>query len=187
MPQCLTALLLVAAAHAGVAAQQPGALQVVPEVDYQRYAGTWFEIARLPNRFQRDCAGDVTATYAPRTDDRISVTNRCREADGKVKQADGIARRVKGQPPSILQVRFAPAFLSVLPMVWGDYHIIELGSDYDYAVVGTPDREYLWILARRPQLDRSLYQRLIDAARKQGFDVSALAVTSHKQATAGSE
>ena len=177
----LTALLIIVTATAGLGAQQRAPLQVVPDVDYQRYAGTWYEIARLPNKFQRDCAGEVTATYAPRPDGRIAVTNRCREADGQVKEAEGVARRVKGQPPSVLQVRFAPAFLSFLPMVWGDYQIIDLGAGYDYAVIGTPDRSYLWILARVPQVDPDVYRRIVERARQQGFDVSALTATRQAQ------
>lgn len=155
------------------------ALRVVPDVDYQRYAGTWYEIARLPNRFQRACISDVTATYEPRPDGRIAVTNRCRQSDGDIRQAKGVARRIDGQPPSVLEVRFAPSFLSFLPMVWGDYHIIELGADYDYAVVGTPNRSYLWVLARRPDVDPDLYRRLLGRVREQGFDVSALTTTAH--------
>ena len=172
-------LILTAATHAAATAQRTGALRVVPAVDYQRYAGTWYEIARLPNRFQQMCAGDVTATYMVRQDGRIDVTNRCRESNGEIREAAGIARRVDGQPPSILQVRFAPAFLSFLPMVWGDYHIVDLGADYEYAVVGAPDREYLWILARRPDVDSDSYQRLADGARDQGFDSAALVKTAH--------
>jgi apolipoprotein D and lipocalin family protein len=152
-------------------------LTVVPEVDYARYAGKWFEIARLPNRFEKKCVGDVTATYAPRPDGRITVTNRCREADGGISEASGVARRVAGQPPSVLEVRFAPAFLSFLPMVWGDYHVIDLGPDYEYAVVGSPDRKYLWILARAPKMEPALYRSLVERARVQGFDVSTLIET----------
>ena len=172
------ALLIVAVVHLEHAAQRPP-LKPVPEVDLQRYAGTWYEVARLPNRFQRDCVSDVTATYGVGADGRISVTNRCREADGTIREATGVARRVERQPPSVLKVRFAPAVLTFLPMVWGDYQIIALGSNYEYAVVGTPNRSYLWILARQPALDRDLYQRVVESARQQGFDVSALAVTAH--------
>jgi apolipoprotein D and lipocalin family protein len=68
-----------------------------------------------------DCASDVTASYTPRSDGRITVINRCLRANGAAQQAEGVARRVDGQPPSVLKVRFAPAFLSFLPMVWGDY------------------------------------------------------------------
>jgi apolipoprotein D and lipocalin family protein len=154
-------------------------LRVVPTVDYERYAGTWYEIARLPNRFERRCATDVTATYVPRADGRIAVINRCLSADGQPQEATGIARRVQGRPPSVLQVRFAPALLSVLPVVWGDYQIIDLGPDYDYAVVGAPSRSYLWILARQPVLRPDLYARITERARSQGFDVSKLIRTAH--------
>jgi apolipoprotein D and lipocalin family protein len=173
------AMLLVAADQMAAATQPPASLRVVPVVDYQRYAGTWYEIARLPNRFQRACVGDVTATYAVRPDRRIEVTNRCREADGDMREAKGIARPVEGRPPSVLEVRFAPAFLSFLPVVWGAYHIMDLGTDYDYAVVGTPDRSYLWILARRPYMDPERYRQLIESVRGQGFDVSGLTATAH--------
>jgi len=132
-----------------IAAPKP--LRVVPGVDLTRYAGTWYEIARLPNRFQAKCAGEVVATYALQPDGRIAVTNRCRTTAGDVTAATGVARRVDGQPPSVLQVRFAPAFLSFLPAVWGDYQILALGPEYDHAVVGTPDRAYLWVLSRAPR------------------------------------
>ena len=92
-------------------------------------------------------------------------------------RATGIARRVDGQPPSVLEVRFAPAFLSFLPAVWGDYQIIALGPDYDHAVVGTPDRAYLWVLSRTPRMDPTLYRRLLDGAKGQGFDVAKVVET----------
>ena len=98
------------------------------------------QIARLPNRFQEKCAGEVVASYALRPDGRITVTNRCRTTGGETTEATGVARRVDGKPPSVLEVRFAPAFLSFLPAVWGDYQVIALGADYDHAMVGTPDR-----------------------------------------------
>ena len=171
-------LLAVAAGAAALLAQplraQGKPLDVVRQVDFERYAGTWYEIGRLPFRHQEDCARDVTATYTPRPDGRITVVNRCVENGGKVRDAEGVARRVDGKPPSVLKVRFAPSWLSLLPMVWGDYQIIALGSDYEYAVVGTPDRENLWILARTPKLDAQLYRSLVDKAKAQGFDVSRL-------------
>lgn len=154
-------------------------LAVVPNVDYERYAGTWFEIARLPNRFQEQCASDVSATYTPRRDGRITVINRCRRADGGMEEVIGVARRVKGEPPSVLKVRFAPAVLGFLPAVWGDYQIIELSAEYDRAVVASPDRKYLWILSRSPHLDERLYTALVSVARAQGFDVSKLIRTAH--------
>jgi apolipoprotein D and lipocalin family protein len=158
-------------------ARQP--LRTVPQVDYARYSGTWYEIARLPFRFQKDCASDVTANYAPRSDGRITVTNRCLRTDGEVMQAKGVARHEEGKPTSVLKVRFAPAFLSFIPAVWGDYQIIALGADYDYAVVGTPDRRWMWILSRTPVMEPSLYSRLKEQAKAQGFDVDRLIETRH--------
>jgi apolipoprotein D and lipocalin family protein len=150
-------------------------LRVVPHVDLSRYAGLWHEIARLPNRFQEKCAGDVTAHYTLRPDGRIDVLNRCRVEDGTFIEARGVARRVdEDTPNSVLEVRFAPAILSFLPQVWGDYQIIALAPDYSYAVVGAPSREYLWILSRSPQMDTDTYRALVEEARQQGFNVDLL-------------
>jgi apolipoprotein D and lipocalin family protein len=160
----------------------PEPLRVVPQLDLERYAGTWYEIARLPNRFQRKCAGDVKATYTLRPDGRIAVVNQCRTAEGTLEDAAGVARRVAGRPGSVLQVRFAPAFLSFLPAVWGDYWVVALDGDYQHAVVGSPNRDYLWVLARTPQIDRRRYEQLLDDARRQGFDVSKVVETRQRPA-----
>jgi len=175
-----TALLTLAAALPLSAGPAP--LRVVPALDLDRYAGTWYEVARLPNRFQKQCAGDVVAVYRPRPDGRITVTNRCRTTSGGSDTATGIARRVEGQPPSILQVRFAPAFLSFLSAVWGDYQVIALGEAYDDAVVGTPDRQFLWVLSRTPSMAPARYRRLLDDAKGQGFDVTKVAETPQARA-----
>lgn len=171
------AVLLAGWAASALAADAP--LRVVPEVDFTRYQGRWYEIARLPNWFEKSCARDVTAEYTPRDDGRIAVVNRCRQSDGKMKSAEGIARRVEGKPPSVLKVRFAPAILSFIPQVWGDYQVIALAPDYSYAVIGTPDRKYLWVLARAPRLDPAVYGMLLDDARMQGFDVARLEMPPH--------
>jgi len=171
---CLAALSAIGLAHA----QGKRPLRVVPEVDLARYAGQWYEIARFPNRFQKRCAGEVTAQYTLQPSGKISVLNRCRLEDKGQIQAEGVARIVgKGQPNSILKVRFAPAFLSFIPQVWGDYQILALSPDYTHALVGDPTREYLWILSRSPQMDEATYNRLVDEARAQGFDVSRLQKT----------
>jgi apolipoprotein D and lipocalin family protein len=171
---CLVALSAIGLAHA----QGKRPLRVVPEVDLARYAGQWYEIARFPNRFQKRCAGEVTAQYTLQPSGKISVLNRCRLEDKGQIQAEGVARVVgKGQPNSILKVRFAPAFLSFIPQVWGDYQILALSPDYAHALVGDPTREYLWILSRSSQMDEATYNRLVDEARAQGFDVSRLQKT----------
>jgi apolipoprotein D and lipocalin family protein len=153
-------------------------LRVVPSVDLGRYAGTWYEVARLPNRFQKRCAGDVAATYSVRPDGGLDVLNRCRRADGKLAEARGRARLADGGGPnSKLKVRFAPAFLSFLPFVWGDYQIIDLAPDYTYALVGEPGRNYLWVLSRTPRLGEEAYGRAVARAAEEGFDVGRLMKT----------
>jgi apolipoprotein D and lipocalin family protein len=168
---------------------QPGAaraqtlapVRTVSFVDLNRYTGDWFEIARVPNRFQRECVGDVRATYTRRPDGRLDVVNRCRTADGRT-EARGVARIVDERTFAKLKARFAPAWLSWLPMVWGDYWVIGLAPDYSWAVVGEPDREYLWILARTPQLDDESIAAARAAARASGYDVERLVPTPHPKA-----
>ncbi len=153
-------------------------LKVVPNVDLEKYSGTWFEIARLPNKFQNKCAGNVTATYKLLEDGKISVINRCKKNDGSIIEAEGIAKLAnKNGPNSKLKVRFAPAILSFLPFVWGDYWIIELSADYTYAVVGEPKRNYLWVLSRTPQIDEELYNNLLEKIKLHGYDVNKLVKT----------
>jgi apolipoprotein D and lipocalin family protein len=149
-------------------------LQVVAPVDIKRYAGIWYEQARLPNRFEKACSGPVSAEYTPLPDGTVEVRNRCRRPDGGFDESVGSARmvRVPGQPGAgRLEVRFAPAWLSWLPLVWGDYWILKLDRDYQVALVGTPNREFLWVLARAAQLDPTLLQAELDYARTLGFDV----------------
>lgn len=149
-------------------------VRTVDLVDLARYAGDWHEIARFPNRFQRRCAGDVMASYAVRPDGRVDVVNRCRGEDGRAVEARGLARVVDPRTSSKLKVRFAPALLSWLPLVWGDYWIVGLADDYSWAVVGSPDRKYLWILARAPALEGEMYERAVASARDNGFPVERL-------------
>lgn len=151
------------------------ALEVVPEVDLNRYAGTWYEIARLPNWFQKKCGGDVTATYTVLDDRDIKVVNRCRKENGQMTEVEGRAKRASDDEPSTkLKVRFAPAFLSFLPFVWGDYWIIALASDYSYAVVGEPARKYMWILSRTPAMDETTFQGILGQVKGKGYDLTRL-------------
>ena len=146
-------------------------LGVVPSVDLTRYAGKWYEIARLPNRFQRDCAGNATATYTLRPDGKITVLNECRKADGRRKSAKGTARVADAKGPNTkLKVTFFWPFS-------GKYWIIDLDPEYRWAVVGEPGRDYLWILSREPQLDAALYRQIVERARQRGFDTGKLVKT----------
>lgn len=155
-------------------------LQVVAPVDLERYAGLWHEQARLPNRFQKRCAGPATAEYMLLGDGRMEVRNRCILPDGSFDEAVGVARLapVAGQPGAgRLEVRFAPEWLSWLPAVWGDYWILRLDRDYQVALVGTPDRKCLWVLSRAPRLDDAALDAELDYARSLGFDVDKIELT----------
>jgi apolipoprotein D and lipocalin family protein len=156
---------------AAEAADTGAPLEVVPSVDLTRYAGKWYEIARLPNRFQRDCAGNTTATYTLRPDGKITVLNECRKADGRQQSAKGTARVADAKGPNTkLKVTFFWPFS-------GDYWIIDLDPEYRWAVVGEPGRRYLWVLSREPQLDAALYQQIVERAKQRGFDTGKLLKT----------
>ena len=147
----------------------PGLPQTVPTVDLGRYTGTWHEIARLPTRFQDGsdirCEG-VTATYTAREDGRIDVVNRCRNAlaNNAVKEASAVATPQEGSGNARLRVSFFWPF-------HGDYWVIGLDPEYRWAVVGTPERDMLWILSRTPQMELPDYTRALETARSQGFPV----------------
>lgn len=149
-------------------------LQVVAPVDLKRYSGLWYEQARLPNRFEKAGAGQVTAEYTPLPDGGLEVRNRCVRDDGHIDEVVGRARmvHVAGLPGAgRLAVRFAPDWLSWLPLVWGDYWILKLDRDYEVALVGTPDRDCLWVLSRAPRLDDAALDAELEYARTLGFDV----------------
>lgn len=142
-------------------------LEVVPSVDLSRYVGQWYEIARLPNRFQKKCADSVTANYTLRSDDSIQVVNRCRKASGEFTTATGKAKIVDKKTNAKLKVTFFWPF-------YGKYWILDLGPNYEYAVVGEPGRDYLWILSRTPQIDEALYQQLLAKMQARGFDTTRM-------------
>jgi apolipoprotein D and lipocalin family protein len=149
----------------------------VADLDLERYAGTWHEIARLPMWFQRKCASDVTAHYTPRADGTVAVHNACVTAEGKTIASDGVARRPDAYGRAKLEVRFAPAWLSWVPLVWADYWVIALDDDYRWAMIGQPGRKYLWILSREPSLDRKTFDALKQQATAMGYDLAPLIVS----------
>lgn len=141
----------------------------VAAVDLARYAGKWYEVASFPMFFQRNCVGDTTADYALTPEGDVSVTNRCRTADG-FDQAQGKAWAVEGSNNARLKVSFFWPFRS-------DYWVLGLDAGYRWAVVGNPNRKYLWILSRTPQLDKPLLEAALKAAATQGFDLKQLKYT----------
>jgi apolipoprotein D and lipocalin family protein len=156
----------------GCAAFPP--LATAPSVDLQRYAGTWYEIASFPNRFQRGCVA-TRATYTPRPDGTIGVRNECRRGtlDAPPDVIHGKAWVVDPATRSRLQVQFFWPFR-------GAYDIIYVDPDYRTALVGHPSRDYLWILSRTPELDDPTYQALVTLAATRGFDVARLQRTPQR-------
>jgi apolipoprotein D and lipocalin family protein len=165
-------LCLILTSCAGV--NPKDALPTVPSVDLARYAGTWHEIARLPMWFQRHCV-DSKAIYTRRSDGAVGVHNECMTDSGGVEQADGVATVVDDKTNARLNVVFDNYFARLFGSSReGNYWILALDGDYRTALVGTPDRRFLWILSRTPQLDDAIYQRLVEQARQLSFPVSDL-------------
>jgi apolipoprotein D and lipocalin family protein len=170
-PWILIMLFVIAAGAARKARAQEKPLEVVPSVDVQRYLGTWYEIATIPQRFQKGCVG-VSAHYSLRDDGDIDVVNACRKEtlDGKERSVRGKAWIVDKTTNAKLKVRFFWPFS-------GAYWIIELDKDYQWAVVGHPNRSYLWILSRTPQMDGPLYDDLLKRIAAKGYDLSKIKKT----------
>ena len=151
---------------AAASSGQPG-LQTTPRVDLLRYMGSWYEIARLDHRFQKDCIGS-SAEYTLRSDGEVDVLNRC--VSGK----DGSRREAKGRAWSVDPVTNSRLKVSFFWPFRGDYWIVELGENYEYSVVGSPDRKYLWVLAREPVMDETLYSGIVERLRRLGYPVDSL-------------
>jgi apolipoprotein D and lipocalin family protein len=173
------AALLLAMAGASAMSQSLAPLKPIASLEVSRYLGRWYEIAKYPNWFQRKCASDTAANYALLPDGSLSVLNQCRQADGSWDTALGQARQVGDVLSARLQVRFAPAWLSFLPFVWGHYWVVDLDEAYELAAVSEPSREYLWILSRTPSVDAASYAALLARLKDMGLDTARLAMTNH--------
>jgi apolipoprotein D and lipocalin family protein len=162
--------LLGMAGYAAADSELPP-VKTVPHVDLKRYMGLWYEVASIPQWFQSGCVAS-TAQYELRSDGRVNVLNSCRKGtlEGKLKTAKGIAWVVDADSYAKLKVRFFWPFS-------GDYWVIDLGPNYEYAVVGHPGRNYLWILSRTPQMDPKAYMGIIERLNEQHYDVSRLRKT----------
>ena len=151
-----------------------GDLPTVGSVDLGRYAGTWYEIARLPMWFQRHCV-DSKAVYTLRSDGRIAVHNECATGDGRLVAAEAVATVVDTKTNARLMVVFDNWFARLFGTSReGNYWILDLDPEYRTVLVGTPDRRYLWILARAPRIDDGTYQKLVQLARGFGYPVENL-------------
>jgi apolipoprotein D and lipocalin family protein len=154
-------------------------LGTIAALDVPRYMGNWYEIAKYPNWFQRKCVSDTKATYSLQTDGSVRVVNRCVMGDGQVNEAVGTARQIGEATSPKLEVRFAPAWLSFVPAVWGDYWVIDLDPEYQVVAISEPKRDYLWVLSRKPRISQETYAELLDRLQKSGFDVRRLERTKH--------
>jgi apolipoprotein D and lipocalin family protein len=160
------AILLTSCAMNGISTLPPP--DVVSRVDLNRYLGTWYEIASFPQRFQKGCT-DSRADYRLRDDGDIEVLNSCLR-DGKMDTAKGRAWVVDRATNARLKVSFFWPFR-------GDYWIIDLGKEYEYAVVSAPSMKYLWILSRTPQMEEQRYQEIVGRLKDRGFDEARLTRT----------
>jgi apolipoprotein D and lipocalin family protein len=142
--------------------------KTVDYVDLKKYIGLWYEIVKIPNSFQDQCVKGTTAKYSLNEDGEIAVLNSCTDKDGKIDDANGIARVVDKKSNSKLEV----SFFSILGWrpVWGDYWIIGLDENYQWAIVGTPNRKYGWILSRSPKLEKEVLENLFQILKNQGYN-----------------
>lgn len=153
-------------------------MQVVKGLDLERYMGRWYEIASFPSRFQPKNGINTRATYTLKDDGTVNVLNET-WTDGKRGSIEGTA--YKADPSSDeakLKVKFyVPPFLPIIPVV-GDYWVLYLDDDYQYALIGQSSRKYLWILCRQTNLDEGIYNLLVEKAKEAGYDVSKLMKTT---------
>jgi apolipoprotein D and lipocalin family protein len=162
----LGAVLAGAAIYVRSAGTDAG-LQTVTHVELSRYLGRWYEIARYPNRFEKQCDRDVSATYGLREDGRISVLNTCVKADGSRSEAKGWAKISDPSTNAKLKVTFFYPF-------FGNYWVLELGQNYEYALIGEPGRKYLWILSRTPHMSEEQYRTITGNLAAKGYDAAKL-------------
>jgi apolipoprotein D and lipocalin family protein len=184
----LTTLLLALMAETSMS-QAPSAesLQPLPSLEVAPYMGTWYQVLWFPNRFQKQCVTDTTATYRDAGDGTVSVTNRCRLTDGSIDSVVGVARPPAGVSrldsgkllPAQLEVSFLPAWLRWTGIGWGAYWVVDRPSDGRYAIVSEGSRQYLWVLSRQRALtledDKTIRAKLMAL----GFDLSALKAHPH--------
>ncbi len=155
-------------------------LSTITSLDVPRYMGTWYEIAKYPNWFQRKCVADTRADYQLQVDGSVQVTNQCRLETGEMDKAVGEARQMGQSTSPKLQVRFAPSWLSMLPFVWGNYWVIDLDAGYQLVAVSEPKREYLWVLSRTPRVAPEAFNALMGRLKAQGFDLNRLELTKQQ-------
>ena len=159
-------------------AHSQGKPKAVDAIDVQKYAGTWYEVARLPMYFQRNCVSDVQAKYSLNADKTIRVNNQCMNREGELDVSEGIAYP-QNDGNSQLKVSFLPKGLRWVPFSKGDYWVLRVDEDYQVALVGGPSHRYLWLLSRIPDVDEAVIEDYLNTAKAQGYDLSKLIRTKH--------
>ena len=175
-PQAVTAISALVAAI--VAKKAKKALASAAHVDLDRFVGSWFEIARLPDRGDKQCVSDARATYA-RTEDGLRLLSLCRRENGTIKRSTGRAKLADDATQARFKISYSHPAFDALPFVWSDYTIIDVADDYSTAIVGADSRKQLWLLSRQPTIADTVRQDFLNKARAQGFDTSALVFTPH--------
>lgn len=154
-------------------------LTTVKQVDLNKYVGLWYEVAKIPNSFQDQCAYGTTAEYKIDEDGDIIVTNSCFDENGKIDVAEGLAKVVDKKSNAKLEVSFV-SFLGIRPF-WGDYWIIGLDENYQWAVIGTPSRKYGWILSRTSSLPDETIQKIYSILEEQHYNPDDFEMSKQKE------
>jgi len=154
-------------------------VEVVDSVNIEKYCGLWYEIARIPNSFQDKCAGRVTAEYELREDGKLKVINKCVKKDGSINKVKGIAKVTGEKSNAKLKISFVQLF--GINLFWGDYWIIGLDKEYEWAIIGHPKRKYGWILSRESALSDSTMSRIDQILKNQGYDPDRFNKTNQRE------
>ncbi|MFH0733350.1 MAG: lipocalin family protein [bacterium] len=174
MKTCILIVLVVVLTVLNIKAQD-NLPQTVKSVDLKKYVGLWYEVAKIPNRFQKQCVKGTTAQYNINDDGEIDVINSCITEEGTRDIANGLARIVDKKTNAKLEVSFVSLF--GWHLFWGDYWVLGLGENYEYAVVGTPSRKYGWILSRTPELDKEKLDKAFEIFINAGYDISKFEIS----------
>jgi apolipoprotein D and lipocalin family protein len=160
---------------------QKDPLKTVKTLDLKRYMGIWHEVARLPNSFERNCE-QATAEYSLKDDGTVQVVNTCVKENGHTKNVIGRAYIPDMDYPAQLKVNFVPKWLSWTGLGWGDYWVIDLDPNYQWAVVSEPSREYLWILSRNTKIPSDTFHGIINRLKAKQFNLTHLLISPDSKA-----
>ena len=149
-------------------------IKPITNFDVNKYLGKWYEIARLPNRFEKKCIVPIMANYSINTEkqNEIIVVNQCNTIQNRMKSATGVAYFDSLTNVGKLKVTFLPKLLRWIPFSYGDYNV--LFTDYNVSMVSSSNHKYLWILSRSTELKKDNLNKILMMAKDQGFDIDKL-------------